>query len=147
MSKIYERRIHNSLSSYAEIILSNFISVYKKSYSSNHVFLRLIENWEKSRDNNNFMGTVLTNLSKAFDCIPNNLIAAKFHAYGLLEDAVTLCIHIKQGLCIRRKQDVKINDTDSVFQILLSGTPQSSILSPILFKTLINYFIFFIKDV
>ena len=64
MSKIYERCIHNSLSSYAEIILSNFISADKKSYSSNHVLLRRIENWKKSRGNKNFVGTVLIDLSK-----------------------------------------------------------------------------------
>ena len=46
-----------------------------------------------------------------------------------------------------RKQDVKINDTESVFQILLSGIPQGSILGSILFNILINAFIFFIKDV
>ena len=51
MSKIYERFFHNSLSSYAETILSNFVSAYRKSYSSNHVLLRLIENWKKSLDN------------------------------------------------------------------------------------------------
>ena len=33
MSKIYERFIHDSLSSYAGAILSNFISAYRKSYS------------------------------------------------------------------------------------------------------------------
>ena len=45
MSKIYERCIHNSLSSYVEtIFLSNFISACKKSFSSNHVLLRLIGN-------------------------------------------------------------------------------------------------------
>ena len=41
MSKIYERCIHNSLSSYAETILSNFISAFKKSYSSNHILLKV----------------------------------------------------------------------------------------------------------
>ena len=50
MSKIYERFIHNSLSCYAETI-SNFVSPYRKSYSSDHVLLRLIENWKKSLDN------------------------------------------------------------------------------------------------
>ena len=71
-------------------LLINFISAYKKSYSSNHVLLRLIKNWKKSRDNKNFVGTVLLDFSKAFDCIPHDLHAGKLHAYGLSEDALTL---------------------------------------------------------
>ena len=46
MSKIYDRCIHNSLSSYAKTILSNSISAPKKSYSSK----KNIENWKKSQD-------------------------------------------------------------------------------------------------
>ena len=68
MSKIYERGIHNSLSSYAETISSNFISGYKKSNSLNHVLLKLIENWKNFRDNKNFVGAVLMDLSIAYDC-------------------------------------------------------------------------------
>ena len=143
MSKIYERCIHNSLSSYAETILSNFISGYKKSYSSNHVLLRLIENWKSSRDNKNLVDTVLMDLTKAFDCIPHDLLAAKLHAYSLSEDAVTF-VH---SYLKRRKQGVKIKDTESIFQILLSGIPQGFISGPILLNILINYLFFFIKDV
>ena len=143
MPKIYKRCIHSSLSSYAETILSNFISAYKKPYSSNHVLLRLTKNWKKFRDNKNFADTVLMDLSKTFDCIPYDLLAEKLNAYGLSEDATTFVhSHLK---C--RKQDLKINDTESVFQILLSGLPQSSILGPILFNILINDLFFFIKDV
>ena len=90
MSKIYERCIHNSFSSYAETILSNFISAYKKSYSPNHVLLNLIENCENSRDNKNFLGIVLLDLSKAFGCIPHEFLASKLPEYGLSIDAVTL---------------------------------------------------------
>ena len=46
----------------------------------------------------------------------------------------------------RRKQTVKINDTESSFQIVLSGITQGSILGPFLLKLFINDFFFFIKE-
>ena len=125
MPKIYERCIHNSVSSNAETILSNFLPAYKKSYSLNHALLSLIENWKKSWDNKNFVSTVLIDLSKG--CIPHDLLVAKLHAYGWSEDAVTFVYSYLKG----RNLSVKINDTESVFQILLPGIPQGSILGPI----------------
>ena len=89
------------------------------------------------------MGTGLVVVSKAFDHIPHNLIAAKLHAYGLSEDAETFVYSYLK--C--RKQGVKINKTVSVFQIVLSDILQGSTLVPILFNILINDFIFFIKDI
>ena len=119
-SKIYGRCIHNSLSSYAETILSSFISTYKEYCSSNHVLLRLIENWKKFRNNKNVVGTSLMDLSKAFVCIPHDLLAAKLHACGLSDDAVTF-VHLPLK---RRKQSVKMNGTEKIFPILLSCIPQ-----------------------
>ena len=49
-SKIYERFLHKNLTDYVDSFLSKFISAYRKSYSSNHVLIRLIENWKKSLD-------------------------------------------------------------------------------------------------
>ena len=63
-------------------------------------------------------------LSKSFDSIPHNLLIAKMHAYGFSIDAVTFFYSYLK----RRKQNVRINNTHSVFQILLSEVPQSSIL-------------------
>ena len=122
-----------AFSSYAEIILSNFISTYRKFYNSSHVLLRLIKNWKKSLDNKSSVGTVVMDLSKAFNCIPHDLLLAKLHAYGLSEDAVTFVYSYLK----RRKQGVKINDMESVFQALLSGIPQGFILGPILFNIFI----------
>ena len=43
-SKIYERFLHNQIASFSNEFLSDFISAYRKGYSTNHVLIRLIEN-------------------------------------------------------------------------------------------------------
>ena len=45
----------------------------------------------------------------------------------------------------KRKQGVKINDTESLLAILLSGVPQRSTLGPILFNIFINDLLLFIN--
>ena len=81
-------------------------------------------------------------LSKAFDCTPpHDLLIAKLHAYGLTTKALTfLYSYLK-----RRRQGVKIKDAESIFEILLSGVPQGSILGPILFNIFINDLFLFIN--
>ena len=141
-SKVYERYLLNSLSNHIEKILYNFTAAYKKPCSSSHVLMRLIENWKKHLDNKKIVGTVLMDLSKVFDCIPHDLLISRLHAYGFNKKALTfLYSYLK-----RRKQSVKINDTESFFQILLSGVTQGSILGTIIFSFFVNDLFFFIKD-
>ena len=88
-SKIHERVLHNSLANFSENVISRFISAYKKFHSSNHLLTRLIEEWKKSLSNKNILKAALTGLSETFDCILQDLLAAKLHANGLLKDAIT----------------------------------------------------------
>ena len=48
------------------------------------------------------------------------------------------CCYFFYSYLKRRNQNVKINNTHSVFQVLLSGVPRGSILSPLLFNILIS---------
>ena len=96
--------------------------------------ITLTENWKKALDEKFFVGTVLMDLSKAFDCIPHDLLIAKLHAYGFSEKTVTF---IYSNLK-RRKQNVKIENFHSDFLTLLSGVPQGSIFGPILFNLFLN---------
>ena len=103
--------------------------------------MRHIEDCKASLDNKKLVGTLLMDLSKAFDCISHDLLIAKLHAHGLTTEALTfLYSYLK-----RRQQGVKINDAESIFKILLSGVPQGSILGPILFNVFINDLFLFIN--
>ena len=68
-SKIYEIHLKNRLVSFINQHISNLNSAYRKNYSSQHVFLRLLEEWRKYLDNNYVVGVVLMDLFKASDSL------------------------------------------------------------------------------
>jgi hypothetical protein len=45
------------------------------------------KDWKNALDDNTFIAAILMDLSKAFDCLPHNLLMLKLEAYGLLENS------------------------------------------------------------
>ena len=115
-------------------IQSNFISAYRSRYSSQHVVLRLIEQWRKCLDKNKVFGAILMDLSKTFDCLPHDLLIAKLEAYGLDRCALKLLLSYLNN----RKQSVKVKGIRSNLQLMTNGVPQGSVLGLILFNIFKN---------
>ena len=67
---------------------------------------------------------LLTDLSKAFDCLPQDLTIAKLNAYGFSLDSSRL-IH---SYLSNRKQRTKINTAYSSWEENIFGVPLCSIL-------------------
>ncbi len=74
---------------YFENIFNNVLCAYRKKYECKHVLIKLSDSWKYALDNDKFVGTLLIDLSKAFDCIPHGLLIAKMKAYGLSNEACT----------------------------------------------------------
>ena len=69
----------------------NFFRIIFFALFPQHVLLCLIEEWKTNLDNN-FVGAVLMNLSKAFDFILHYFLTAKLAAYGFEEKTLYLFI-------------------------------------------------------
>jgi hypothetical protein len=125
-SKIYERLIASQTADFFENILNPYMSAYRKGYNCEHVLLKAVEGWKRALDKGEYVGAILMDLSKAFDSIPNGLLIAKLHAYGVDDSSCELFMSYLRD----RKQRVKIGNIRSEWVTLRKGVPQGSILGP-----------------
>ena len=120
LSKLFERLISKQLSEFFESILSKFQCGFRKGYGAQHCLLMMLETWKKATDNSKAFGALLTDLSKAFNCLSHDLLVAKLHAYG--HDLASLKILL--DYLANRKQRIKVDSFYSSWEKILSCVPQ-----------------------
>ena len=81
--KIFEKVIYDQLSQYLEKCLKSLLCGFQKAHSSQHALFKLLQGWQEELDKSGFVGTVLMDLSKAYDSLPHDLLVAKFEAHGI----------------------------------------------------------------
>ena len=132
--KIFERLLYDQLTEYMKEKLSPFLCGFRKQYSTQHALIGMLERWKHCLDRSGVVMAVLMDLSKAYDCIPHDLLIARLHAYGLNTNA----LYLLHSYLTNRKQKVKVNESFSEWVNIIIGIPQGSILDPLPFNIFIN---------
>ena len=61
---------------------SEILCGFRKAHSTQHASFQLITSWQTSLSRGGFVGSILMNWSKAYDCLKDDLFLAKLRAYG-----------------------------------------------------------------
>ena len=80
-----------------------------KSYSARRYQMVMLEKFKKSRDKGEEFGALITDVSKALDCIDHNLLITKLSWYGVTPKSLKLIFSYLSN----RTQGVRINNSYS----------------------------------
>jgi hypothetical protein len=82
-----------------------YLCAFRRGHGCQTTLLRLLEDWRNALEKNQYVAAVLMDLSKAFDCLPHDILLDKLSAYGMSTDSVSLL----ESYLSNRKQQIKIN--------------------------------------
>ena len=127
------------LSDFFYKIVYTYLCAFRRGHGCQTTMLRLLEDQREALDKNYYAAAVLMDLSKAFDCLPHDILLDKLSFYGDSSHSVSLL----KSYLTNRKQQIQISSILSGWTDIQKGVPQGSILGPLLFNILINDIFFF----
>ena len=70
ISNFFERAINSQLTEHFNSIFNHFLAAFRSGYGCQSTLRRIAEDWKKALDANKYVGAILMDLLKAFDCLP-----------------------------------------------------------------------------
>ena len=114
---------------------------FRKAHSIHYALFRLIQKWQAELDLGGYVGTVLMDLSKAYDCLSHDLLIAKLETYGLDIGSLNFLLDYLS----LRKHRTTVGSSYSKWSEICRGIPQGAILGPLLLNIFIKDIFFFVE--
>ena len=144
VSKILEKVVLDQVGYYFESqgLLPNTQHGFRKKRSTTSALLTLTQQWTKAHEDGKNVGALFWDLSAAFDCLNRELLCKKLKLYGFSEKALDWFRSFLED----RKQLISVNSVESNVKVIKSGTPQGSLLSPLLFVIYVSDMQLWVKN-
>ena len=139
--KIFERIICKQLTTFFDNIPSKHQCGFRKGQSTQHCLLVMLQKWKKALDYKEVFGALLTDLSKAFDCLNHELLIGKLHAYGLFFSSLKLVL----DYLLNCKHRTKVNSKYIAWTDIFEDVPQGPTLGPLMFNIFLWDLLIFIE--
>ena len=136
LSKILEKVVRSRVNKFLaeNEIINNRQFGFRKNHSTNHAIINLLETSLEGLDQKLKSGGVFLDISKAFDCVPHNILLRKLEYYGFRDRTLMWF----ESYLKNRSQYVEIKGKKSARYSPTLGVPQGGVLAPLLFIIFVN---------
>ena len=134
VSKIIERFMYIQIENFMKDKLSKLLTGFRKNPNTQHCLVNMLEKGKNTLDKGGFVCVIFMYLTKAFNTINHDFLIARLGGYGFQESALVFM----KSYFTNRQQRVRVNSNFSMWEKIISGVPQGSVLGTLLVNNFLN---------